>query len=163
MDSSDQVLPAADVCFNTSNGFEELQWENEVYCRTDSIFASGKWCMRLLPDNMYSPGLKSTASALGFVKGATYMISCKTRHVIDWRDAKLVVSVERAGQSVLWRGIQLSDFPSPVGVWSGFYAGYKLQEEIQPDDKVSLYFYNPAGETFFVDDFRMEVIPPENR
>ena len=117
--------------------------------------------MRLLPDQMYSPGLKTVASRLGFVKGATYMIACKTLHLQDWREAKLVVSIERKGQSVLWRGIPLSDFPSPAAAWSGFYVGYKLQEDVLPDDTVVVYFYNPAGETFFVDDFRMEVIPPE--
>ena len=161
MDSSQGVLPSPSISFRIANGFEDLKWENEVYCRTDSVSANGRWCMRLLPDQMYSPGLKTVASRLGFVKGATYMIACKTLHLQDWREAKLVVSIERKGQSVLWRGIPLSDFPSPAADWSGFYAGYKLQEDVLPDDTVVVYFYNPAGETFFVDDFRMEVIPPE--
>lgn len=161
MDSVNGILPSPSVSYKAFNGFEDLEWENEVYCRTDSISASGKWSLRLLPEHEYSPGIKKAASVLGFTKGATYMIACKIMHAQNWKEAKLVVSIEREGQSLLWRGIPLSDFPAPAAVWSGFYAGYKLQEDIRPDDKVAIYFYNPADEVFFVDDFRIEVLPAE--
>ncbi|MFN9955728.1 MAG: hypothetical protein ACK55I_21735, partial [bacterium] len=107
----------------------------------------------------YSPGIKRKASEMGLTKDAVYFISCKALTSEPWKEAKLVFSIERNGQSILWRGVPLSDLIKPNSSWSGFFAGYKLQEEVKPDDNVAVYFYNPAAERFFIDDFRMQVIP----
>jgi hypothetical protein len=66
------------------------------------------------------------------------------------------VSVDRDGVNILWRGIALQPFAADFG-WNTFYAGYKLQEAILPDDMVSVYFFNPAGEQFWLDDIRFVV------
>ncbi|MFM9007148.1 MAG: hypothetical protein ACKORE_01045, partial [Bacteroidota bacterium] len=131
----------------------------EQWCRTDSIFYSGRWAMRLERDQPYSPGIKRKASEMGLTRDAVYFISCKALATEPWKEAKLVFSIERKGQSVLWRGVPLSDLIKTSASWSGFFAGYKLQEDVLPDDIVAVYFYNPASERFFIDDFRMQVVP----
>jgi uncharacterized membrane protein len=158
-DSTLKRVTSPPVAFEERNGFEALKWENEQWCRTDSICYSGRWAMRLERNQPYSPGIKRKASEMGLTKDAVYFISCKALTSEPWKEAKLVFSIERNGQSILWRGVPLSDLIKPNSSWSGFFAGYKLQEEVKPDDNVAVYFYNPAAERFFIDDFRMQVIP----
>ena len=56
---------------------------------------------------------------------------------------KLVVEVKRGEEIVLWRGYALNSFPAVNGEWTSFYAGYSFQEDIQPDDVMKAYIYNP--------------------
>jgi hypothetical protein len=160
--STDSTLPRVKsplVSFEERNGFEALKWENEQWCRTDSVHYSGNWSMRLERDQPYSPGIKRKAAELGMKKDAVYFVSCKLLNADAWREAKLVVSIERNGQSILWRGISPAELAMDSGKWQGFFAGYKIQEDVLPEDVVAIYFYNPGQERFFMDDFRIQVVP----
>lgn len=149
-----------DFRFTEANDFEDLRWENQQYCRTDSIAFKGSWCMRIEPEHLYSPGIKKNAAQTGFRKNAVFYIACKMMHEKPFKEAKCVVAVERGDEKILWRGISLGQYPSSPGQWTSFYMGYKLQEDILPTDKVNVYFYNPSAERFFIDDFVMKVSYP---
>jgi hypothetical protein len=159
--SKDSTLPLAispDTLVVVSNNFEMPTWPDDEKFRTDSISLEGKWSMRMNPDQDYSTTYKSRADNLGFVRGSVFQMSCKYFSDTLLTDVVFVVSIDRKGESVIWRGVQLHDFPIENKTWTSFYAGYKLVEDILPDDEVSLYFYNASKQKFFVDDFVFRVL-----
>jgi len=140
--------------YEVMNGFESSIWENDVYFRTDSIAYDGKWSIRMRPEYEYSPGIKGVAGDIGVAQGATVELqfSCLSRDSL--KEAKAVISIEREGSSILWRGIPIGPFQSvKKGAWSEFFMGYRIIEEVLPTDKVLVYCYNPAKEEFWLDDF----------
>lgn len=160
--SKDSLLPTVSkpvFLYDISSDFEKLNWVTDSIFLTDSIKSSGKYSMHIKPEQEFSPGIKASAESLGFMKGSTYELQCKYFAVESLREGKLVVSIERDGEVILWRGVNMSDFPLMSKGWTSFYAGYRLQEEILPTDNVSVYFYNPAKEEFWIDDVSFKVLP----
>ncbi|MFN0189689.1 MAG: glycosyltransferase family 39 protein [Bacteroidia bacterium] len=141
-----------------TNNFEIPSWPNDDKFRTDSISIEGNWSLRMNPDQEYSSSYKSSAANLGFEKGSVYQMSCKYFSDTTLTDVVFVVSIERKGESLLWRGVHLSDFPVENETWTSFYVGYKLVEDILPDDEVIFYFYNASKQKFFIDDFVFRVL-----
>lgn len=158
--SKDSTLPLAIVPEKmtiVSNDFEALNWPDDSAFRTDSISFHGRWSMRMKPEQEYSSTFKSSALNLGFKTGSVYKMSCQYFSDTLLSDVVFVVSVTRKGENVLWRGVQLHDFPSQKNTWTTVYVGYKLMETILPDDEVSFYFMNASKQSFFVDDLVLTV------
>ena len=144
------------LLFQDFTDAETNKWQNDSLVRTTEVASSGIYSWSMKPGQEYSPGIKDKASRLGFTAGAVYKLTCNFRSTQELKEAKGVVSVDRDGVNILWRGIALQPFAADSG-WNTFYAGYKLQESILPDDVVSVYFFNPAGEPFWLDDIRFTV------
>lgn len=159
--SKDSTLPLAnspDTLFTISNDFESINWPDDEKFRTDSIAANGKWSMRINADQEYSSTFRSSAANLGLAKGVVYQISCKYLSDTMLSDVVCVVSIARKDENIIWRGVQLHDFPAKNNTWTTFYAGYKLVENILPDDEVSIYFMNASRQKFFIDDVLFRVL-----
>jgi hypothetical protein len=159
--SKDSTLPLAtapEVITTISNDFESLNWPDDEKFRTDSIAANSKWSMRMNAEQEYSSTFRSGAANLGLKQGAVYQVSCKYLADTVLADVVCVVSIARKGENIVWRGVQLRDFPAKNNTWTTFYAGYKLVENILPDDEVSIYFMNASRQKFFVDDIVFRVL-----
>lgn len=144
------------LLFQDFTDAETNKWQNDSLVRTNEVASSGIYSWAMKPGQEYSPGIKDKASRLGFTAGAVYKLTCNFRSTQELKEAKGVVSVDRDGANILWRGIALQPFAADSG-WNTFYAGYKLKETILPDDVVSVYFFNPASEQFWLDDIRFTV------
>jgi hypothetical protein len=155
-DSSIRRAALPMLLFQDFSDAETNKWQNDSLVRTSDVASSGVYSWIIKEGQEYSPGIKEKASRMGFTPGAVYKLSCKFRSDQDLKEVKGVVSVDRDGVNILWRGIALQPFAADSG-WNTFYAGYKLQEAILPDDIVSVYFFNPAGEEFWLDDIRFVV------
>lgn len=159
--SKDSTLPLAkaSVTLTTiANDFEAVNWPDDEKFRTDSVAANGKWSMRMNTDQEYSSTFRSSAANLGLTQGAVYQVSCKYLADIKLSDVVCVVSIARKDENIIWRGVQLHDFPAQNNTWTTFYAGYKLVENILPDDEVSIYFMNASRQKFFIDDVVFRVL-----
>lgn len=146
------------VLYYLASDFEDDVWTKDSRFKTDSLSFSKSTSMYIGESYEFSPGIKDRAENVGFLKGATFELKCRYYSPIDLKELKLVVSIDRNGESVIWRGYPLSLFPVKKGEWVMFYAGYKLTEDILPDDLVSVYFYNPSKEKVWIDDIEFRVL-----
>ncbi|MBK7965499.1 MAG: hypothetical protein IPK10_09550 [Bacteroidetes bacterium] len=159
--SKDSTWPLANAprtLTTISNDFESVIWPDDEKFRTDSIAANGKWSMKMTPEQEYSSTYRSSAANLGLTQGAVYQISCKYLADTVLADVVCVLSITRKAENVIWRGVQLHDFPAKNNNWATFYAGYKFVEYIMPDDEVSIYFMNASRQKFFIDDVVFRVL-----
>lgn len=147
------------VLYEVKSGFEDNVWTSDSLSKTDSISFSGAYAMIVNETREYGPGIKERAENIGFKKGTTFQMKCRYLSPVPLRDFKAVVSIDRNGTSIIWRGYPFNLYPSRASEWTSFYAGYKLQEEILPDDVVSVYFYNPAREKVWIDELEFRVLP----
>jgi hypothetical protein len=145
--------------YEVHSGFEDNNWTSDSLFKTDSISFSGKFCMQLNEAMEFSPGIKDRAENIGCRKGSTFQLKCRYFSLDTLTELKAVISIDRNGTSLIWRGYNLSLYPSKKGEWTTFYSGYKFQEEILPDDIVSVYFYNPAKEQVWIDDIGFKMLP----
>jgi len=159
-DSAAGLIRQMSSLYEVANGFESSSWENDQYFRTDSIAATGNWSLHMRPEFEYSSGIKRTAADLGIQRGVLLELQLSFLSSSALRDAKAVISIERNGQSVLWRGIRLGAFqPDESGQWAPFFMGYRIQEDVLPGDMVAIYCYNPSREEFWLDEFVFRVKP----
>ncbi len=157
-DSSLALANAPKIIATITNDFEVVNWPDDDKFRTDSVSANGQWSMRMNADEEYSSTFRSNAANLGLTKGTVYQISCEYLADSVLADVVCVVSIARKDENVIWRGVQLHDFPSKKQTWTTFYAGYKLVENILPDDEVSIYFMNASKQKFFIDNIVFRVL-----
>jgi ABC-type proline/glycine betaine transport system permease subunit len=157
-DSTLTLAEAPATLTTISNDFESVNWPDDDKFRTDSIAANGKWSMRMNPEQEYSSTYRSSAANLGLTQGTVYQLSCKYLADTFLSDVVCVVSIARKDENIIWRGVQLHDFPSKNHTWTTFYAGYKLVENVLPDDEVSVYFMNASRQKFFIDDIVFRVL-----
>ncbi len=145
--------------YEVSTGFEDNAWTADTLFKTDSIFCSGKKSMIISESTEFSPGIKDRAENIGFEKGAVFLLNFKYFSHRTTSELKVVVSVDRNGETILWRGYPLHLYPPARSGWTTYYAGYKLQENILADDFVSVYFYNPQKERVWIDELSFRVFP----
>lgn len=153
----DKQLSVASADFKFFNDFDGKPWENDSLFKSDDQSFSGKFSLLMRPEQEYGPTIRKYAGEMGLLKDVTMMFSCKAKADTAIAELKLVVQVQRGEESVLWRGLDIRPYQKEFDQWFSAYAGYKIQEELNPDDVVSIYFYNPYKEKVWLDDVRFEV------
>jgi hypothetical protein len=71
----------------------------------------------------------------------------------------MVVDVQRNGQSLSWQGFSLLNEGSK-NIWSENAVVVRLPDELQPTDIIKIYAWNPSKSPVFIDDIRIEPMPP---
>lgn len=143
--------------YRFNRDFENISWDNDSLLKTQERSSGGRFSLLMTANNEFGPTSHLTASEMGISKDATLRFSCKSFADSLVKEFKLVVQVQRGETSVLWRGFDLAPYQIKAGEWFSVYGGYKIQEDIDPGDAVSFYFYNPKKERVFIDDVRIEV------
>ncbi|MEI6764863.1 MAG: hypothetical protein WCM76_04420 [Bacteroidota bacterium] len=68
----------------------------------------------------------------------------------------LVISIDNNGKNIFWAGLDLKDQVKKADEWTNINAAYTLPADIKPDDRISIYVWNPNNNIAFVDDFDVE-------
>ena len=145
--------------YSFRNDFEKEPWGNDSLNKSSAESFSGEYSLPMTDAKEFSPAIESRAENAGVEKGATFLFTCKYLSAASLAEMKLVVEVKRGEEIVLWRGYALNSFPAVNGEWTSFYAGYSFQEDIQPDDVMKAYIYNPNKEKAFIDDVDFRILP----
>ena len=143
--------------FRFFRDFESEPWENDSALKTTDRVYHGMHALLLNPSVEYGPTAHFTAGEMMIAKDAVIRFACRVSSDTAISEFKLVLQVQRGDNSILWRGFDVRPYQIKTGEWFAAYGGYKIQEDIQQDDKVSFYFYNPAKEKVYIDNFRLEV------
>ncbi len=146
------------ISFTKTNDCEKADWENDTLFIDKSLSYKGESSYHIKPENEYSPGFKIQAKDISLRKNSTIEISLWSKSITDLADVSIVFSVNDGDRSVLWRGSRFSDYKINETDWRQVLLGYYITEEINPEDKVSIYIYNPAHKEFYADDFRINVL-----
>jgi hypothetical protein len=71
----------------------------------------------------------------------------------------LVVEIDSPkGDIKVWRSLQFQPFIKQENQWTTLYYGYKYVEDIEPDDVVKIYVYNPGKYSAQIDDMIIRVL-----
>ncbi|HQK98569.1 MAG TPA: hypothetical protein PLH61_11145, partial [Bacteroidia bacterium] len=97
---------------------------------------------------------------IGLTKDRTLMVSvqAKMNELPIFDKLMLVVSLEdKEGKSKVWRSEQFAPYKIVPGQWTSIYYGFKYIDDINPDDIIKIYVYNPGKYSVDLDDFRVLV------
>ena len=68
----------------------------------------------------------------------------------------LVVSVDNSVKNIYWAGLDLKDNVKKADEWQYITAAYSLPAEIKPDDRISIYVWNPNDNVCYIDDLEVK-------
>ncbi|NCA84690.1 MAG: hypothetical protein EOM83_03855 [Clostridia bacterium] len=74
-------------------------------------------------------------------------------------EPRMVVDVQRNGQSLAWQGFSLLNEGSK-NTWSENAVVVTLPDDLQPTDIIKIYAWNPSKIPVFIDDIRIEPMAP---
>lgn len=148
-----QISPLLD----TLNTFEYDLWNNDAMLRDSAKSAEGKYSMKLRPETEFSSGIDIRLGDYNVRQGNTVECDVLIQSEGLNKDAMIVMSLDRDGKSITWRSRTLSDFVIPGKEWSRVYYAYRFIEEIQPDDRLKIYIWNPGKNTFQADNMRIRI------
>lgn len=112
----------------------------------------------------FSPGNEFKLSEIKLYKGSTVGFSLKARtHEIP-EGIQLVFEIQdRDGKNKLWRSMPLQGYYKYSPEWFDVYGGYRITENILPEDVIKYYLWNPGHATVDVDSIHLQVINNQNR
>jgi hypothetical protein len=104
----------------------------------------------------YSATFQAKVDNIGLTKDRTLMVSvqAKMNEQPLFDKLMLVVSLEdKEGKSKVWRSEQFAPYKFIPNQWTTIYYGYKYIDDINPDDIIKVYVYNPGKYAVDIDDF----------
>ncbi len=160
-DSSHQLIPK-NILFEEKNDFEKNYWNSD-----DGLFAnssdalSGK--MVSVIDSAHEYGITYTNSLdqihLSKNKSLVVELNLKTNKIPDYDKLLLVVEIDSPqGEIKVWRSLQFQPFLKNKNDWTALYYGYKYVEDLNPDDVIKIYVYNPGKYSAEIDDMIIRVV-----
>ncbi|MBL4709995.1 MAG: glycosyltransferase family 39 protein [Flavobacteriales bacterium] len=137
-----------DYTSNTKWNVDENQLQKEFFYGLEDSLAYFQSI-----DNQYALNYKDTIKNLlnDSNKYITISALLKSDHKSN---SKLVFSVEREGTNVYWRGIETAPFYRE-NEWYPFLYVFQKPDDIQAQDLVSIFFWNPDKSATYIDDFKL--------
>ena len=77
-------------------------------------------------------------------------------------DAQLVISFDRKDKPFSYQSKSLLEFNLIKHKWQPVILAVEFPKEIEPDDILLAYFWNPSKKIFFADDLKIEVFSGVN-
>jgi hypothetical protein len=152
---TEKQLPAFSL--DTINTFENSIWNNDAQFRSKQVAYNGSYVMQINSGNEYSSGIEMNAVSAGLQKGSTIETEVMINASSLGSETMMVISVSNDSGTVFWRSRPLSDFVTSLNQWQHFYFAYTVQENIAPQDKLSVYIWNNSKSDFMADDFRIRI------
>jgi hypothetical protein len=150
-----------EVVYNKTNDFEKEMWGIDRKMMKESTTAySGKTISFVDSTLEYSATFQAKVDNIGLTKDRTLMVSvqAKMNEQPLFDKLMLVVSLEdKEGKSKVWRSEQFAPYKFIPNQWTTIYYGYKYIDDINPDDIIKVYVYNPGKYAVDIDDFSVIV------
>jgi hypothetical protein len=158
IDKSDFEIP---ISFEEKNSFEKSRWSNDEKLTKQEVNNLNTNYFSYVDSTIeYSTTFVTSAKNMALQTGKTLIISFDVRMPeLPLKDeTMLVVSFENAkGESKVWRNLQFNPFVNKTNSWTKLYFGYSYQDEINPDDILKVYVYNPKRKYAELDNFVIKV------
>lgn len=104
-------------------------------------------------ENEYALTYKDTLKNLVNDINSCFTISAQLKSNLK-PTVKLVFSVEREGKNIYWRGIETAPFYRE-NLWYPFLYVFQKPEDLNPEDLVSIFFWNPDHSEMYIDEFKL--------
>ena len=129
------------------------KWNVATDFLEDSIFSSKAPSYKMLSEHEYVLNFKDTIKNL--FQGKNNFLTIKAQiKAGSTQNFLLVCSVDRDGENISWRGTNVSPFLKE-NEWAQFLTVFQKTEEIQANDIVSIYFWNPEKSSAYIDEFEI--------
>lgn len=156
------VVYNPEVVYDETNDFEKDLWgvDHKMLKESSEAF-SGKMISWVDSTMEYSATFQARTDNIGLARDRTLLVSLQIKMLVQplFDKLMLVVSVEdKEGKSKVWRSEQVEPYKINPGKWNSIYYGYKYVEDINPDDIIKIYVYNPGKYYVELDDFKVIVI-----
>lgn len=154
-DSALNRLPA----FTYKHGFETEAWKNELSFRDSTYKYEGKYSVHLSADKEFGPSYQKNIRELNLIPGSKIEINAAFFSSGSVNNAKLVLSVDKNGKSLIWVATNLDKYLTEKNKWTRVFLTVTLPNELSGDEELNIYTWNEKREDYFMDDFRMNPTP----
>ena len=141
--------------FSSYCDFDENQWPVDLSKITSERFHSGKHSQKM--DVEYSASLRKKISE---VPGSGYRYITFSGWILTLEEtlqAQMVISFNRNDKPYDYHGVILSDFKLKLGQWQPVILAAELPKQIEINDVLIIYFWNPSNKLFYIDDLKVEI------
>lgn len=127
------------------------EWNIDGNLRDTSTYFSSPNAYHINPNVLYSLSYSDTIKNI-FPNNNNYVVVSGQAFMNIPQEAKLVFSVERGTESIYWRGMDIQSYYSE-SEWFQFLYVFGKDIQVQENDLVKIYIWNPAKSDFYIDDF----------
>lgn len=126
------------------------RWEIRDELVSDSLYFSRPAAFKINSDDLYALTFRAKVKHL-FRDGSKWLtLKALARSEIN-SGVHLAVSIERNGESIDWRSIEL-DYYHHDSQWFPVIFVYQLAKQARENDNLLIYFWNPEAEEIWLDD-----------
>lgn len=146
--------------YMTVNKFEsqENNWGTDIKYYQDSVVAKGKFAIKMDSTLDYGPTYKAKVKDIFKSTSDILHVNLMGRITALGDDAQLVISFEKDGKSYDWHSNSFSFFIKSPNQWKKIFLSLRLPQDISPEDNVSIYVWNNAKRTIFIDEMEVKVV-----
>ncbi|MEP7169832.1 MAG: glycosyltransferase family 39 protein, partial [Bacteroidota bacterium] len=153
-----KAVPFKEPIYETTHDFENAKWENESLFFSDSLFHSGKQSAFMTDNNEYGPTLSLPIKNLELKKGDILKISLWIYPMQEHQFAKLVLSIDENDKAKIWLGQNFNFYQTKVNQWQQVFLAYVINTDLSGEEILKSYVWNDKKESFFIDDFKLQVL-----
>jgi len=132
---------------------------NNFWINTNTIAKgnahSGLYAAKIDTSFEYGIGIAAKIDDLSTTLPQKVYVHCWVYSSVSNLNAFLVCDETQNGQTLGWENFDLKTITKNANEWIELTASYNLPKNITPDSKLSVYFWNPKKQVFFVDDFEV--------
>lgn len=136
-----------------SDSLIPANWEVAPHLIEDSIFHSPSISFKIKENDLYLLTYRNTVAQI-FSSEEDWLSISTFLKSSDSSNLKLVVSIDRDGENIDWRGIDSKSFYKK-NQWYQMMFVYPLAAKAEQTDLVTIYFWNPDKSDVFIDDFEL--------
>lgn len=148
--------------YEVRNNFDETDiWEADHSILSGEKFFSKPTSVVLDQKNEYGPAYRIKVSEISKFQSNHMLVSCKALVQSDTSSGILVISIDSpGGRNKYWvaSGVKYFSFP---GEWSTVYKNFSLPIDIDDNDIIKVYTWNPGFEKLYIDDFDIKFFKRE--
>ncbi len=144
------------ILYEAKNTFDDHDvWEADQSILVRDQAYSPPIAVCLTEKYEFGPSWQINASEILKTGANTMVVSCKTMTINDSTEAKLIISLDTPdGKNKYWLS---SDFIyySEKGVWSTVFKSITLPADLEKQDIIKIYTWNPGLEKLYIDDYQI--------
>ncbi|MFM7015631.1 MAG: glycosyltransferase family 39 protein [Bacteroidota bacterium] len=159
---SSKHLKNTNVLFYEKNDFEKNNWNVDnklLQQRNDAL--SGSHISILDSTLEYGITYTNSLQQIQLTKGRSLVVELNVKSVQIPKHDQLMLVVEidsPSGQIKSWRSLQFQPFIKEKNKWTTLFYGYKYVEDMNADDIIKIYLYNPGKYSAAIDDLIIRVV-----
>jgi uncharacterized membrane protein len=152
----------SNVLFEEKNDFEKNNWNlDEKLFKTSTDAVSGEHVSIVDSTLEYGATYSNSLQQIKLDKNKSLVVelNVNSTQLPSFDKLMLVVEIDSPkGDIKVWRSLQFQPFIKNQNKWTTLYYGYKYVEDINPEDIIKIYVYNPGKYNAQIDDMIIRVL-----